>query len=118
MAITALGKKLRMLRLDRGEVMKDMANHLQVSSAYLSAIERGKKAPSEKIISGIKKYYSLDADEAQALQQAVSLSQTSINIDLHGANDEERMLATAFARKFKSLEDFEKNQLTKLLHEG
>lgn len=115
MAITSLGKKLRMLRLDRGEVMKDMANALDVSSAYLSAIERGKKAPSEKVISGIKKHYALSPAEARELQEAVELSQTSISIDLHDADEDQRMLATAFARKFRDLEDFQKNQIAKLL---
>lgn len=116
MAITSLGKKLRMIRLDRGEVMKDMAEALHVSSAYLSAIERGKKAPSEKVIAGIKQHYALSQVDIRELDEAVVLSQNSVNIDLHGANEEQRMLAASFARKFKDLEGTKKDQLARLLN--
>lgn len=116
MSITALGKELRKLRLEKGEVMKDMANAIKVSSAYLSAVERGKKAPSEKMISGIKAQYQLSCSEIKSLHEAVVLSQNHISIDLNDSDDEDRMLATAFARKFKSLEESEKEQISKLLN--
>ena len=32
------GKYLRTLRINNGELLKDMANNLQVSSAFLSAV--------------------------------------------------------------------------------
>mgnify|MGYP003869020797 CR=1 FL=1 len=96
--------------------MKDMAEALHVSSAYLSAIERGKKAPSEKVLSGLKLHYSLSPKEAHEVEEAAALSQTTVSIDLHGSDEEERMLAVSFARKFKGLEDFQKDQLVKLLN--
>lgn len=116
MAITALGKELRRLRLEKGEVMKDMANAINVSSAYLSAVERGKKSPSDKMITGIKNHYQLSSDEIQSLHEAVVLSQTNISIDLQDSDEEDRMLATAFARKFKGLEEGQKEQISKLLN--
>lgn len=116
MSITALGKELRQLRLERGEVMKDMANAINVSSAYLSAVERGKKTPSDKMITGIKNHYQLSADKVKSLHEAVVLSQNYVNIDLNDTDDEDRMLATAFARKFKGLEEAQKEQISKLLN--
>ena len=41
--ITSLGTFLRKLRLAKGEILKDMAECLGVSSAFLSAVENGKK---------------------------------------------------------------------------
>ena len=41
--ITSLGTFLRRLRLAKGEILKDMAESLGVSSAFLSAVENGKK---------------------------------------------------------------------------
>jgi transcriptional regulator with XRE-family HTH domain len=41
--LTQLGIFLRKLRLDRGEILKDMAIKLNVSSSFLSAVENGKK---------------------------------------------------------------------------
>ena len=41
--VTKLGIALRKIRLDRQELLKDMADRLKVSSAFLSAVETGKK---------------------------------------------------------------------------
>ncbi|WP_309460957.1 helix-turn-helix transcriptional regulator [Escherichia coli] len=43
--VTSFGKTLRKMRIDRGMVLKNMADLLGVSSAYLSAIELGKSEP-------------------------------------------------------------------------
>ena len=40
---TTLGVFLRKLRLANDEILKDMAKNLGVSSAFLSAVENGKK---------------------------------------------------------------------------
>ena len=41
--ITEFGKALRKLRIDRGETLKIMADNLEMTSSYLSAIECGKR---------------------------------------------------------------------------
>ncbi|VAW23605.1 Transcriptional regulator, Xre family, partial [hydrothermal vent metagenome] len=41
--MTPLGDKLRRLRSERGITLKEMAQALNVSSAYLSALEHGKR---------------------------------------------------------------------------
>ena len=41
--LTSIGRFLRKLRIDHGEILKDMADALGVSSAFLSAVENGKK---------------------------------------------------------------------------
>ena len=41
--ITSLGRFLRKLRIDQGEILKDMADKLGVSVSFLSAVENGKK---------------------------------------------------------------------------
>jgi transcriptional regulator with XRE-family HTH domain len=41
--MTPFGARLRALRADRGLTLKDLAEGLQVSTAYLSALEHGKR---------------------------------------------------------------------------
>ena len=41
--MTPFGERVRRLRRERGLLLKDMAAHLGVSSAYLSALERGER---------------------------------------------------------------------------
>ena len=39
--LTALGKFLKKLRVDRNEVLKDMSARLGVTASFLSAVENG-----------------------------------------------------------------------------
>ena len=41
--ITELGKHLRKIRIDHGEILKNMADKLGVTSSFLSAVEIGKR---------------------------------------------------------------------------
>ena len=41
--LTSIGKFLRKLRMSNGEILRDMAEALEVTSAFLSAVENGKK---------------------------------------------------------------------------
>ena len=46
--LTPLGKYLRKLRIDKGEILKNMSDKLKVTVSFLSAVENGKKKmPSE-----------------------------------------------------------------------
>lgn len=45
-----IGEVLRLLRIANDLTIKEMANKMSVSSAYISAIERGKRKPSDNII--------------------------------------------------------------------
>ena len=42
--LTKFGKKLRALRLENDQRLKDMADKLEVTAAYLSAVENGKRS--------------------------------------------------------------------------
>ena len=48
--ITKIGDFLRKLRLDNQQILKDMAEVLGVSSAFLSAVENGKKSMAFNLI--------------------------------------------------------------------
>ena len=52
--LPSIGRFLRKLRIDNGEILKDMAEALGVSSAFLSAVENGKKKMPEGWIEKLK----------------------------------------------------------------
>lgn len=56
--LTGIGKFLRKLRIDNEEILKDMADALGVSSAFLSAVENGKKKMPDSWIEKLKDIYS------------------------------------------------------------
>lgn len=115
MKTTAFGRYLRKLRIDHGLIMKDLAEVLKVSSAYISALELGKKSIAEKNISAIIEYFSLNADEAKELRHAASISQPNIKLDLSGSTNEQRELAVSFARRYQEISPDEQKRLLELL---
>lgn len=102
--VTKLGKICRKLRIDRGEILYDMAIKLGVSSSFLSKVETGKKKPpiewEEKIINE----YGLIGQEYDLFKEAFfeAINYDSINISDMKPSDKELMLL--FARRFDSLD--------------
>lgn len=72
MAITEFGKFIRKFRLDNDERLYDMAQKLDVSSAFLSSVETGKKSIPQKLLDNLETVYSLSDDLVQQMNEAVS----------------------------------------------
>lgn len=66
--ITQLGIFLRKLRLDTGEIMRDMAKKLDVSSSFLSAVENGKKRMPDSWYYKIIMLYNIDDSKKEELR--------------------------------------------------
>jgi len=114
--LPAFGKELRKLRLDFGEVLKDMANKLGFSSAYLSAIEVGKRNIPDDLINRLTAIYSLDASNVQILERAKSEQIKGVNLDLDSALPHQRDVALVFARRFKELDDDTTHKIMRLIN--
>ena len=109
--LTAFGKVLRILRIERGELLKDMSEKLYITVAYLSAIENGKRAIPPDFIAKLTALYALNCQEVKRLQDAADQSIAGTHIALDGFDGQKRSLAAAFAREFK---DFDEEQLDAL----
>ena len=57
--ITQLGKVLRIIRINSGDSMRTMAEKLELSSSYLSAIENGKRNVPKNFDAIVFKNYDL-----------------------------------------------------------
>lgn len=113
---TEFGKYCRKLRVDSDELLKNMADKLQVTSAYLSAVENGKRKIPVEWEEKIAERYSLDEQERQNLKIAIDHSLDEISINLAQINNANvRDTAIAFARKFDSLSDDEIKKIQKIL---
>jgi transcriptional regulator with XRE-family HTH domain len=72
--MTPFGARLRALRADRGVTLRDLAETLQVSAAYLSALEHGKRgAPSAGLVHQVNEYFGLIWDEADDMSRLARL---------------------------------------------
>lgn len=101
--ISTFGKVLRIMRMDRGELLKDMAQKIGVTSAYLSAVENGNKKPTLELVEKICRIYDLNKDQAQELEDAYRKSLMSVVLDFHNVREDQQLLGLKLARAFSSL---------------
>jgi len=102
--MTPLGLKLRQLREERGVTLKDMARALRVSSAYLSALEHGRRGtPTWMLLQRIIAYFNVIWDEAEELQRLAEMSDPKVTIDTGGMSPEATELANRLARDIGKL---------------
>lgn len=114
---TEFGKLLRKIRIDRGLLLKDMATGLDVSSAYLSAIETGRKAVTDEVVAKVAKFleYRKGSEEYLGLKDAADISKGEVSITTRGTSPLKQETALAFARQFNELEGNEMQKILDLL---
>lgn len=98
---TELGILLRHWRLDKGVNMFEMASSVGISTAFLSAIENGKKKITDKIISKIIDYFDLSEENVKSLHNAIDKSNKKVTISLENINQADQDGVLAFARNLK-----------------
>lgn len=113
--ITALGKELRILRMDEGEKLKDMAEKLNMSSAYLSAIENGNRKPTETMLSTITEVYRLSEDATSRMRQAFIRSIDELTLAMNKATDAQKDLGMCLARELNNLSQQQIEAIQKIL---
>lgn len=104
--MTPFGAKVRDLRSRKGVTMKQMADALGVSSAYLSALEHGHRGrPGPGMIMQICGYFDLIWDESEDLKNLVEISDPRPTVDTSGLSPKATMLANLLAARIADLDD-------------
>ncbi len=103
--VTPLGAKLRALREARGISLKEMAAALNVSSAYLSALEHGRRGkPTGFLLHRIIAFFNVIWDEAEELQRLAEMSDPKVTIDTGGLVPEATELTNRLRDNIERLE--------------
>ncbi len=114
--MTPFGEKMRKLRADRAITLKQMSNAIGVSSAYLSALEHGKRGrPGWHLIQRIIAYFNIIWDEAEEVTRLARISHPRITIDTSGLNPLATELANRLADDIGKLEPQTLNELLTVL---
>jgi len=104
--MTPFGERMRELRKVRGVTLKDMAEAIGVSSAYLSALEHGKRGrPGWSLIQRIIAYFNIIWDDAEAVARLARISHPRITIDTSGLSPRATELANRLADDIARLDD-------------
>jgi transcriptional regulator with XRE-family HTH domain len=102
--MTPFGARVRELRRERGLMLKDMAAYLGVSSAYLSALERGERGkPTWTLLQGVLHYFHIIWDEADELLRLADLSEPKIRIDASRLDPDAVLFLNRLAREVGAL---------------
>ncbi|SON58380.1 RapGH repressor [Hartmannibacter diazotrophicus] len=97
--MTPFGARLRELRRRRKITLSQMAAALDVSPAYLSALEHGKRGrPTWFMVQRIIAFFNVIWDEAEELQRLAEVSDPKITIDTAGLDPRATELANLLAR--------------------
>lgn len=113
--MTPFGEKLRAIRAARGLALKDMAAGLQVSPAYLSAMEHGRRGkPSRRFVHRVCQFLGIIWDEAEELQHLADLSHPRVVVDTAGLSVKATLFANLLAARIADMED---ERLDRLLRE-
>jgi transcriptional regulator with XRE-family HTH domain len=114
--MTPFGKRLRELRAARGVTMKDMAEAIGVSPAYLSALEHGHRGmPTYYLLQRIITYFNIIWDEAEDLERLAQGSDPRVVVDTSGLSPMATTLANRLARTVGDLSEADLEALLKLL---
>ena len=103
--MTPLGVRLRELRRKKGVTLSEMATALDVTPAYLSALEHGKRGQLTTLrLHQICAYFDIIWDEADDLRRLADLSRPKVTIDTAGLSPEATELVNRLAKKIGELD--------------
>ena len=84
--------------------MRALAAQLQVSAAYISALEHGKRgAPSVGLVHQVCDVFGLIWDEAEEMARLAKLSHPRVVVDTAGLTPEQTALANRMAQMIRKL---------------
>lgn len=116
--MTPFGSKIRALRAHKGVSLKQMAEDLHLSSAYLSALEHGQRGrPSPGLVMQILGYFNVIWDEAEEIKRLAELSHPKVTIDTSGLSPIATEVANRLSEQIRDLSDTDLRALLGILKE-
>lgn len=115
--LTEFGKALRKLRIDRNEYIKDMAEKLYISVAYLSAIETGKRTIPENLVGRIGRAYFLTEGEIADLNLLKAKSDKEVRISLVRKNKTQIEVILRFAECVGKMDKEKLDKIVRVMDE-
>lgn len=102
--MTPFGARLRVLRTTHAMTATQLAATLQVTPAYLSALEHGHRgAPSTGLVHQVCEVFGLIWDEADELARIARLSHPNVTVDTAGLSPEQTALANRLSQTIRRL---------------
>ena len=116
--MTPFGEKLREMRKAKAMSLKDLAEAIGVSSAYLSALEHGQRSrPSWYLVQRIIAHFNVIWDEAENLERLAALSHPRIALNTSRLSSRATEMANRMAENIDSLSQVQIEAILEILAE-
>ena len=114
--MTPFGARLRELRSNRGMTQSSLAERLNVSPAYLSALEHGRRGrPGPGLVMEICGHFDLIWDEAEELKRLAEHSKPKVTLNTGGLSPRATELVNLLDRGLPDLSDLDLGRLIAIL---
>ena len=102
--MTPFGERIRVLRKEKGVTQGEMAKALNISNAYLSALEHGRRGrPTWQLLQRIIGYLNVIWDDAEELERLAELSHPKVTVETAGLGPMATKLANRLAETIATL---------------
>lgn len=115
--ISKFGVEIRKIRSKKGDSLRKMAMRLGISSAFLSAMEVGRKTIPLDYVDKIALLYSLNEEEKAVLLDSINETNQRVSLELEKMTENQKNISLIFARKINSADDELLEKLRKVLLE-
>jgi transcriptional regulator with XRE-family HTH domain len=112
---TQFGKELKKLRIDLGITLMEMAKKIDVSAAFLSALETGRKRIPDGTLDVLAARFPEIAKERGKFEVLINQARREVTLPLPDASFEDAKLATALARRFSTMSAEDKERIRNLI---
>lgn len=116
--LSAFGEYTKSLRKAHGESLRIMAEKLEISPAYLSVMENGRRTATKEIVSKVCGIYNLNATESSKLQDLANIANQYVDIEISEMNKAQQEVSLIFARRIKDADPDLVEKLKKVLEEN
>ena len=96
--VTQLGKILRIIRINTGDSMRSMADKLDVSVSYLSAIENGKRNVPVNFEEKVVSKYNLSDKDKENLRNAIAQTAANVKVNITELSEKKKKLIYALSK--------------------
>lgn len=112
---TAFGKFTAMLRVKHDQKLHDMAEVLNVSTAFLSKTEHGIAKPILAWVDILSENYSLTMEEAENLREIISKERSKSSICINHLEINDQYLITTLIKTISSMPEDKKEKIKNLI---
>ena len=113
-------KLMKKIRIDNGETLADMAEKLNMSSAYLSQMENGKRNISQSFVKQFEKLYYSTISESRIkdFERITRELITNIVISVDDLSEGKKNIGFKLANRLTNLTKQEEDQILEILEKS